>query len=132
MPATLVIVPSGAIRRTTWFPVSQTYAAPSGPIVKPDGSFISAAVAGPPSPAKPFSPVPATTRAAGGLGSASDSDESRRRRNAAGTRRIGGAYVDPATAATPALPRAIKVVGARRRGRRSYGEFRGDYATLAE
>ena len=58
-PAIVVMVPSGAIRRTRLLPWSATRIPPSDARVAQVGPLRRAAVAGPPSPAKPVRPVPA-------------------------------------------------------------------------
>lgn len=56
---TLFIVPSGSISLTQPFPPSATSRAPVGSTKRPKGIFSSEFVAGPPSPDRPASPVPA-------------------------------------------------------------------------
>jgi hypothetical protein len=60
LPATVLIVPSEASRRTRLLIPSEMYRPPSGPISRPFGLRRVAAVPGPPSPEKPSTPVPAT------------------------------------------------------------------------
>src|SRR5581483_2060735 len=60
LPATVVIVPSGAIRRIRLFPPSATKSEPSPATTTWRGARSWAAVAGPPSPLQPPTPVPAT------------------------------------------------------------------------
>ena len=57
-PATVVIFPP-ATRRIRWLKVSQIYSAPPGPHTTPNGPFILASSAFPPSPEYPCTPVPA-------------------------------------------------------------------------
>ncbi|MEA2442884.1 MAG: hypothetical protein QOJ12_176 [Thermoleophilales bacterium] len=59
-PARVVMVPSGATRRTRWLFVSTITKPPSLATARPIGSFSCAEVAGPPSPLKPAEPIPAT------------------------------------------------------------------------
>ena len=59
LPAMVLMVPSGATRRMRWPVYSQNQIAPSGPRTTPKGLSICAAVAGPPSPLPPLTPVPA-------------------------------------------------------------------------
>ena len=61
LPATVVITPSGEIRRTRELP-SAIYRPPAGSIARADGRSNAAVTAGPPSPEWPFCPVPATVR----------------------------------------------------------------------
>ena len=60
LPATVLIVPWVSISRTLWLAVSPMKTAPSAVMVTPSGAFSWAAVGGPPSPAAPGAPVPAT------------------------------------------------------------------------
>ena len=61
MPATVVIVPSGATRRMRWFSASAIRKPPSGVRATPAGPRSMALVAGPSSPPKPAAPMtPAT------------------------------------------------------------------------
>lgn len=53
VPATVVMIPSGPIRRTRWLSVSTTKMLPSGAESMVRGARSLAAVAGPPSPEKP-------------------------------------------------------------------------------
>jgi hypothetical protein len=60
-PATVVITPSGATRRTRWFTISAINTFPSRSIATCRGVFNDASFAGPPSPENPGRPFPATT-----------------------------------------------------------------------
>src|ERR1017187_950223 len=61
VPATLVIVPSGATLRMRWFQQSAMYKLPALSTAMPCGLPLNwALVPGPPSPEKPGDPVPAT------------------------------------------------------------------------
>jgi hypothetical protein len=64
LPATVESAPSLPIRRMRWPSYSQKYSAPSGPRTTPKGLLSWADVAGPPSPANPAWPVPATVSTA--------------------------------------------------------------------
>jgi len=54
------MTPPGSIRRIRWLPLSVNRMAPSGNTSRSYGQVMRAAVAGPPSPLKPVTPVPAT------------------------------------------------------------------------
>jgi len=56
----VVMVPSGPTRRMLWLPLSAMKRLPALSTAIPVGLFSRAATAGPPSPLKPVSPVPAT------------------------------------------------------------------------
>jgi hypothetical protein len=60
VPATVVIVPVGSIRRMRSLPESAMYSSPDGAAYTAFGSWSWAAVAGPPSPPAPGVPLPAT------------------------------------------------------------------------
>ena len=59
LPATVVIVPSGSMRRMRWFPASAMNTLPSWSSATPVGYCRLAAVAGPPSPRNEGMPLPA-------------------------------------------------------------------------
>ena len=59
VPATVVMIPSGPIRRTRWAPKSATKRLPSESTRTSIGRSSWAAAAWPPSPADPATPVPA-------------------------------------------------------------------------
>ena len=60
VPAIVVIVPPGDTTRTRALNVSPTYRLPSAPTAMPSASSSRAELAGPPSPANPGRPWPAT------------------------------------------------------------------------
>ena len=60
VPANVVTTPPGETRRTRALAPSLTQSSPAGPTARPRGPARRAAVAGPSSPEKPASPVPAT------------------------------------------------------------------------
>src|SRR5262245_16675323 len=60
VPATVVITPVGETRRTRWANSSAIRKPPSGVGASPIGTLSCAAVAAPPSPELPCTPVPAT------------------------------------------------------------------------
>src|SRR5664280_654782 len=68
LPATVVMVPSGATRRTRSWPGSAMYRLPAASTARPHGASRHAWVAGPPSPQKPAVPLPATVVMVAGLG----------------------------------------------------------------
>src|SRR5664280_2025204 len=69
LPATVVMVPSGATRRTRLLlPGSAMYRLPAASRARPPGPWRHAWVAGPPSPQKPAVPLPATVVMVAGLG----------------------------------------------------------------
>src|SRR5579864_4606281 len=59
LPANVVIVPEGSIRRTSFHADSATYTLPSGPTATPVGAMVAVAPAAP-SPPWPTQPLPAT------------------------------------------------------------------------
>src|SRR6266404_3614358 len=67
-PATVVMVPSGLMRRTRALPTSAMKRLPAVSAARPRGSLSRALAAGPPSPEKPAWPVPATVRIVPGAG----------------------------------------------------------------
>jgi hypothetical protein len=60
LPATVVMIPLEETFRIRWLPTSAIRKPPSGVGATANGMFSSADVAGPPSPLKPWTPVPAT------------------------------------------------------------------------
>src|SRR5664280_18204 len=68
LPATVVMVPSGATRRPRLLPGSAMYRLPAASTARPLGMSRQAWVAGPPSPQKPAVPLPATVVMVAGLG----------------------------------------------------------------